>query len=166
MTKLLPCILFEKKYLYFSMGNGQPREPALCQLYRHIFVPYFTRATLRQRGISCRWCLPVCVCHKSKYYRNGWFFWHESLFRPVLRCVGYNKIHVATKNTGTSLWNFVLNCGLGKVHHAPHADTCSRNVLSTCLDEGGRLARQTGPSSVNKVDNTCDGRRLVSRIYL
>ena len=54
--------------------NGQHREPALCQLYRHIFVPYFTRATLRQRGISCRRCLSVCVCHKSKYYRNGCFF--------------------------------------------------------------------------------------------
>jgi len=27
-------------YLYFSTGNGQPREPALCQLYRHTFVPY------------------------------------------------------------------------------------------------------------------------------
>ena len=26
-------------YLYFSIGNGQPREPALCQLYRHTFVP-------------------------------------------------------------------------------------------------------------------------------
>ena len=24
----------------FSIGNGQPREPALCQLYRHTFVPY------------------------------------------------------------------------------------------------------------------------------
>ena len=27
-------------YMYFSIGNGQPREPALCQLYRHTFVPY------------------------------------------------------------------------------------------------------------------------------
>ena len=27
-------------YLYFSIGNGQPSEPALCQLYRHTFVPY------------------------------------------------------------------------------------------------------------------------------
>jgi len=43
-------VLFEKKTasvyfvskmcLYFSIGNGQPREPALCQLYRHSFVPY------------------------------------------------------------------------------------------------------------------------------
>ena len=29
-----------KMYLYqFSIGNGQPREQALCQLYRHTFVP-------------------------------------------------------------------------------------------------------------------------------
>ena len=27
-------------YSYFSIGNGQPREPAQCQLYRHTFVPY------------------------------------------------------------------------------------------------------------------------------
>ena len=27
-------------YYYFSIGTGQPREPALCQLYRHTFVPY------------------------------------------------------------------------------------------------------------------------------
>ena len=27
-------------FLYFNIGNGQPREPALCQLYRHTFVPY------------------------------------------------------------------------------------------------------------------------------
>ena len=27
-----------KTYLHFSIGNGQP-EPALCQLYRHTFVP-------------------------------------------------------------------------------------------------------------------------------
>ena len=44
--KLLPyyIMLFEKIYLYFSIGNGQPREPALSQLYRHIFVPYAANA--------------------------------------------------------------------------------------------------------------------------
>jgi len=30
-----------KIYLDFSIENGQPRKPALCQLYRHTFVPYF-----------------------------------------------------------------------------------------------------------------------------
>ena len=34
--KVASVILFEKIYLYFS--NGQPRKPALCQLYRHTFV--------------------------------------------------------------------------------------------------------------------------------
>ena len=29
-----------KIYLYFSIGNGQPREPSLRQLHRHTFVPY------------------------------------------------------------------------------------------------------------------------------
>ena len=38
LIKLLTYILFEK-YVYSSIGNGQPREPALCQLYRHTFVP-------------------------------------------------------------------------------------------------------------------------------
>jgi len=31
-----------KIYLYFRSGNGQPREPALRQLYQHTFVPYCT----------------------------------------------------------------------------------------------------------------------------
>jgi len=38
--KLLLCILFEKVYLYFSIGNGQPNELVLCQLFRHTFIPY------------------------------------------------------------------------------------------------------------------------------
>ena len=48
MIKLLPCILFEKKtYLYFSIRNGHPSEPALYQLYRHTFVPYIGLYVLR-----------------------------------------------------------------------------------------------------------------------
>ena len=42
LIKLLLYILFEKYiHLYLSVGNGQPWEPALCQLYRHTFVPYY-----------------------------------------------------------------------------------------------------------------------------
>jgi len=29
-----------KIYQYFSTGNDQPREPALCQLYLHFFTCY------------------------------------------------------------------------------------------------------------------------------
>ena len=48
--KVAPYISFEKKYLYLSIAHGQPREPALCQLYRHTFLPYMkTRCVLRAR---------------------------------------------------------------------------------------------------------------------
>ena len=42
MIKLLPYILSDKKIFIFSIGNGngQHREPSLCQLYRHTFVPH------------------------------------------------------------------------------------------------------------------------------
>ena len=39
--------------LYFSIGNGQPREPALCQLYRHTFVPYMPK--LRDDASTVLW---------------------------------------------------------------------------------------------------------------
>jgi len=44
LIKLLPYILFAKIHLYFSIEieNGQHREPALCQLYRHTSVAYDT----------------------------------------------------------------------------------------------------------------------------
>ena len=31
--------------IYFSIENGQPSEPALCQLYRRTFVPYMSAVT-------------------------------------------------------------------------------------------------------------------------
>ena len=48
-----PRVLFDKIasvqfiwkiYLSSSIGNGHPREPALCQLYRHTVVPYITES--------------------------------------------------------------------------------------------------------------------------
>jgi len=44
--------------IYFSVGNGQPRQPALCQLYRHTFVPYQLQYTTDSRTdeVACRSC--------------------------------------------------------------------------------------------------------------
>ena len=44
---------------YFSTENGQPREPALCQMYRHIFIPY-----------DCRWLLEE-ACDAKCHCRHG-----------------------------------------------------------------------------------------------
>jgi len=38
--KIVSVYFIWKIYLYLGIGNGQPKEPALCQLYRHTFVPY------------------------------------------------------------------------------------------------------------------------------
>ena len=46
-------------YWYFSTGNGQPREPALCELYRQTFVPYvncskiFSQVKWQQFSVVC-----------------------------------------------------------------------------------------------------------------
>ena len=51
-------------YLYFSIGNGQPGEPALCQLYRHTFVPYGISGS---RPLQL---LQLAVVRRSTFY-NG-----------------------------------------------------------------------------------------------
>jgi len=54
--KILPYILFAKYILYFSIGNGQPKEPALCQLYQHTFVPYmFLLSTYNNTTPGCNY---------------------------------------------------------------------------------------------------------------
>jgi len=47
LIKLLMYISFWKMYWYFSVENRQPREPALCQLYRHTFVLSIYRAVIK-----------------------------------------------------------------------------------------------------------------------
>ena len=38
--KIASAYFIRKICQHFSIGNGQPREPALCQLYRRTLVPY------------------------------------------------------------------------------------------------------------------------------
>ena len=48
--KIASVYFIWKIYWYFSTGNGQPRKPALCQLYRHTFVPSKNK---HQRTMNC-----------------------------------------------------------------------------------------------------------------
>jgi len=56
--KIASVYIIGEIYLYFSTGNGQPREPALCQLYRHTFVPY-------GRGRITGYCRE-CIQYRSR----------------------------------------------------------------------------------------------------
>ena len=80
--------------LYFSIGNGQPREPALCQLYQHFRLGQYTTRNadassnllLLARIAECfgRGGLFLCVSgvprrsvclyvsHDGKPCKNGW----------------------------------------------------------------------------------------------
>jgi len=53
--KIASVYFIWKIYLYFSIGNGQPGEPALCQLYRHTFVHYSTLLQPSLLEYSCKW---------------------------------------------------------------------------------------------------------------
>ena len=54
LIKLLPYYIVGVCEKYFSIGNNQPREPALCQLYRHTFIPYYAsgRRRLDYKGVE------------------------------------------------------------------------------------------------------------------
>ena len=49
--KIASVYFIWKIYLYFSIGNSQSCEPALCQLYRHTFVPYDQECAMRKGSI-------------------------------------------------------------------------------------------------------------------
>jgi len=53
----------------FSIGNGQPSGPALCQLYRRTFVPYNSFSTCRI--LSTLLWLDVCTCVCVCVYPDG-----------------------------------------------------------------------------------------------
>jgi len=59
----------------FSTGNGLPREPALCQLYRHTFDPYVTRpnhcAKHKTQTTATHVALSVCLCVWWSRLQNG-----------------------------------------------------------------------------------------------
>ena len=73
----------------------------------------------RLRSVSADtsyWYGPVTVCvgHKSVFIdrsRQIEMFWHRGFFWPIL--LSPKK----SKNNSTSIWNFVLNSGLGKFRH-------------------------------------------------
>jgi len=59
LIKLLAYILFEKYILIFSIGNGQPREPALCLLYRRTLSFHFAALYV-----------VIVLCHSTNFSKH------------------------------------------------------------------------------------------------
>jgi len=65
--KLLRHILFEKIYLYFSIGNSQPMEPAVLAHFCFIFSVF--KRVYPVGGAGCIMflrCPSVCGCSASR----------------------------------------------------------------------------------------------------
>ena len=95
--------IWKKIYLYFSIGNGQPREPALMQGLLRLDISTTTGNSKRERrtkntahsSVSCyTWkiislssftarryasavslssCVRLSVCHKTVLWQNWWW---------------------------------------------------------------------------------------------
>ena len=63
--KIASAYFIWKMFLYFSVGNGQPGESALCQLYRHTFVVYRKSQLLGSLLHSCPWVDRFCMTRSN-----------------------------------------------------------------------------------------------------
>jgi len=109
-----------KIYFYFSIGIGQLREPALCQLYRHTFVPY-AYADCRPWQIqwvslcaggdaSCRYhyCSDLSMfslkfCKKHGYASNSGRFLNIKYWLKTLQSANLTNHNTAHCDTNTAI---------------------------------------------------------------
>jgi len=83
----------EQKYLYFSNGNGQPRGPALCQLYRHTFFPYRLRWYVVLRAMVGDSCSKGQLqIRRNRSINVGCWLHGKGVRRPVNQLSVYAKI--------------------------------------------------------------------------
>ena len=69
-----------EKYIdILARGNDQPREPALCQLYRHTFVTYVDSGNWRHKH-GC-----VALCTAQTVVTDRPYFYCRSAFRQCFR---------------------------------------------------------------------------------
>jgi len=150
---LLPYTLVEKIYLYFSIGNGQPREPALCQLYRHTFVPcLYTRATLHAACVANgRIQAPSASAPIATHHNNGDDLDYQRVIRSMfwLKLYPCRSVPLLAPNPGRRQWGDSetnASCIIGNSPDFPPADRqfigggC-QNHFATCKIAADSSAR-------------------------
>ena len=131
---------------------SHPRSHCVLQRFAHYVVKFY-RATLCQCGICCRpvsACPSVCLSQtgivSKRLDESSWFFWHGCFLPPILQCViskfGYNKI-----------WAVLFSGTLSQTLDFKHFATASRWRCHQIV------------STVELVDDTFDGRRIVAVYY-
>jgi len=136
IDKMLPYILFEKYVNILALEMASPREPALCQWYRHTFVPYcqcLTTYTLKSSIALCNWaeCVTVIGHNVTTKFQcisvvhwmpfgirilTACFEWHSAYFKMTLLAVNCPCTDVKKLSGGVLAWLSVwticrLACG-------------------------------------------------------
>jgi len=112
--------MLPEKYIYiYIIGNGQPRKPALCQLYRHTFVPYsgFHRLCVGRTLLKM---------HFETTMTKLWYFERLRLNVKTLASFDHNTVEVNHFSVLRSARDSTV-----AVDHLPHLSTPARTPSHT-----------------------------------
>ena len=113
-------------FIHFSAGNGRDRKPALCQLYRHTFVPCRIEHYLGVSGINklwttwSKWPHTAIICVNFATLRI--YLWAQAFFSSVCRS-GPCQARLAQRNVNAS-----------SATHGPDPSPDLSVVRSPCLN--------------------------------
>ena len=84
-----------------SIRNGQPREPALCQLYRHTFVPYYVASLL----ICCVWAASTTAVSSAAVHPSSAA--NKDMLDNVRKCKNFlsTLLKLASNQPATTVQN-------------------------------------------------------------
>ena len=111
-----------KIYLYFRIRNGEPREPALCQLYRHTFLPYYHEygiSLFMEHGVYTTMSMSMLMSTWSL----RWHFTNKSVIGAPYSIKSYSLSHSWT------LWWRVRRLKIWKYA----VMSTSKNVVVSCI---------------------------------
>jgi len=120
--KIASVYFISKMCLYFSIRNGQPREPALCQLYRHTVVPYSSivavgtgPTTPLARALSPRRLVAQTGAEKGSSERCGLALTAVLLLQYSTLCKLYRGLN--------TVWLLSIGLSAATRQSAPHSCT-------------------------------------------
>jgi len=151
-----------KIYLYFSTGNGQPRKPALCQLYRHTFVLYTRKNGWIDRCAVCGKDCKVDLLNARSQHMN-WTELNSSSQTPALfadfRCDHSYCNTPARKRSSARLSSFAANNPLGirfvwKLNGKGHGEVAISHENDTLSCKPHEIIQQNRPLIGNDTDPT------------
>ena len=127
---------------FFCTGNGQPREPALCQLYRHTFVRCSYRhmstvggSRLRSSEPPNTWSVPRRARARSVLRRRS----RSTVSEENRRCVQSSSTGSYSTKHRSHTWPLSVKTGIKRKKVSTIYDTI-RDAILTCARKPTRVS--------------------------